>query len=67
MKGSLDWQLVKLAFNDFKRGAGWGSPINPPDIADHLNEIIDIEWSDTANNTAGSYGVDYWLDDVTFF
>jgi hypothetical protein len=62
-----DWTQKTYAFGDFKRQPGWGSPINPPDFVDHLAEFMGIQWSNSANNIAGSYPIDYWVDEVEFF
>ncbi len=62
-----DWAQKTYAFGDLKRGSGWGSPVTPPDFTDHLKELITIEWNHNAQNTAGSYDIDYWVDEVEFF
>ncbi len=62
-----DWVLKTYAFSDLKRQPGWGSPVNPPDFTDHLTEIKTIEWSHNSQNTAGTYPIDYWVDEVQFF
>jgi hypothetical protein len=67
LSSSADWALVKKAFNTFKRSPGWGSPVNPPDFVDHLNEIVDFEWNNSTGNTAGTAGVDFWVDEVEFY
>lgn len=67
LSSSAEWVLVKKAFNDFKRSPGWGSPVNPPDFTDHLNEIVDFEWNNSTGNTAGTAGVDFWVDEVEFY
>jgi hypothetical protein len=67
LTSSADWTLVKEAFNTFKRSPGWGSPVNPPDFTDHLNEIVDFEWSNSTGNTAGTAAVDFWVDEVEFY
>jgi hypothetical protein len=56
-----------MAFSTFKRSAGWGSPVNPPDFTDHLAEIADFEWNNGSGNTAGTYGVDFWVDEVELY
>ena len=68
LSSSADWVPVKLDFKSaFKRSPGWGSPVNPPDFTDHLNEISDFEWNNATGNVAGSAGVDFWVDEVEFF
>src|SRR5581483_2670090 len=62
-----DWTQLSFAFSDLKRQPGWGSIVTPPDFTDHLKEFKTIEWNDTAGNTAGSYNVDYWVDEIEFF
>ncbi len=62
-----DWTQISFAFSDLKRQPGWGSIVTPPDFTDHLKEFKTIEWNDTAGNTAGTYAVDYWVDEVEFF
>jgi hypothetical protein len=62
-----DWSLKSYAFTDLKRQSGWGSPVTPPDFTDHLTELKGFEWSHNSQNTAGSYPIDYWVDEVEFF
>lgn len=62
-----DWSLISYAFGDLKRQSGWGSPVNPPDFTEHLKEFKTIEWSHNSGNTAGSYPIDFWVDEVEFF
>ncbi|HTC20913.1 MAG TPA: hypothetical protein VK859_08695 [bacterium] len=62
-----DWAQKSYAFGDLKRQPGWGSIVTPPDFTDHLKEIVTMEWSHNAGNTAGSYAIDYWVDEVEFF
>jgi hypothetical protein len=62
-----DWTQKTFAFSDLKRQAGWGSPVTPPDFTDHLNELMNLEWSHNSGNSAGSYNIDYWVDEVEFF
>jgi hypothetical protein len=57
---------VTVSFKDVKR-LGWGSPVAPPDFTDHLNQIIDIEWTHNTQNTPGKVTVDYWVDEVEFY
>ncbi len=64
---SADWVQKSYSFNDLKRGSGWGSPITPPDLVDHLTEVVGLEWSHDSGNTAGSYPIDFWVDEVEFF
>jgi hypothetical protein len=67
MKVTPDWMTNSFAFADLKRESGWGSPVTPPDLTDHLKEFIDLEWANSANDAAGSYNIDYWVDEVEFF
>lgn len=62
-----DWAQKSYNFTDLKRGAGWGSAVLPPDLVDHLKEVIDIEWSHNSQNIAGTCNIDYWVDEVEFF
>ncbi len=62
-----EWSKKVYAFTDLQRGSGWGSPVTPPDFTDHLKEIIDIEWMEGSENAAGTYKIDYWVDEVEFF
>lgn len=64
---SADWIQKTYAFADMKRESGWGSPVTPPDLTDHLKEFITIKWDHSANNVAGSYNIDYYVDEVEFF
>jgi hypothetical protein len=63
---SPDWVKKTYAFTDLKR-EGWGAPITPPDLTDHLKEFINLTWAHSANNAAGTYAIDYWVDEVEFF
>ncbi len=62
-----EWALVTLPFSNLTRQSGWGNTITPPEFAEHLKEILGIEWTHNAGNTAGSYNIDYWVDEVVFF
>jgi hypothetical protein len=62
-----DWALKTIAFSDLKRQSGWGSMITPPDFVDHLKELVSLEWDHSSGNTAGSYNIDFWVDEVEFF
>ena len=64
---AADWTAKTYALADLKRESGWGAPVTPPDLTDHLKEFIDLEWANSANNAAGSYNIDYWVDEVEFF
>ncbi len=61
-----DWVKKVLPFSDIKR-EGWGGPVAPPDFTDHLAELINLGWTHSANNMAGTYNIDYWVDEVEFF
>ena len=67
LKASPDWIQMSSSFADLKRESGWGSPVTPPDLTDHLKEFITIKWDHSANNAAGSYTIDYYVDEVEFF
>lgn len=62
-----EWKHFKLAFEDLKRESGWGSPVTPPDLVDHLKEFISLKWAHSANNAAGAYKIEYFVDEVSFF
>jgi hypothetical protein len=62
-----DWTQKTFNFSDLKRQSGWGSPVTPPDFSDHLKELANVEWSHNSGNTAGTYAIDYWVDEVEFF
>lgn len=62
-----NWVKKDLAFGDMKRGAGWGSVVSPPDLTDHLREIVDIDWSNGSGNAVGTFKIDYWVDEVEFY
>ena len=64
---SGDWIQKKFSFSDLKRQSGWGSPVTPPDFTDHLKDIVFIQWDNNAQNTAGTFHIDYWVDEVEFF
>lgn len=62
-----EWVAKTLSFNDLKRESGWGAPVTPPDLTDHLKEFVNIKWTHAANNAAGSYAIDYWADEIEFY
>lgn len=62
-----DWKLCSYKFTELSREQGWGSPVTPPDLIDHLKEFIYLEWDHSGDNNAGTYNIDYWIDDVGFF
>jgi hypothetical protein len=62
-----EWKLYKLPFEDLKRESGWGAPVTPPALVDHLKEFVSVKWDHGANNAAGSYKIDYYVDEVAFF
>ena len=61
-----NWAKYTLVFADTKR-EGWGGPVTPPDLVDHLTEFVSLTWTHQGNNVAGTYNVDYWVDEVEFF
>jgi hypothetical protein len=62
-----EWKLVSSDFVDIKRESGWGSAVTPPDLVDHLKEFVNLQWQHGANNAAGGYKIDYWVDEVEFY
>jgi hypothetical protein len=62
-----EWVLRSSEFVDIKRESGWGSSVTPPDLVDHLKELVNLQWQHGANNAAGTYKIDYWVDEVEFF
>jgi len=62
-----DWVQKSFSFSDLKRQSGWGDPVNPPDFTDQLTNIISVQWDHNAQNTAGTFHIDYWVDEVEFF
>jgi hypothetical protein len=67
LEASDDWQLKSYDFTDLKRESGWGSPVMPPDIVEHLTEFINLQWAHSGMNMPAKYNVDYWVDEVEFF
>lgn len=67
MTVSPDWVAETYSFADMKRESGWGDPVSPPDLTDHLKEFISLIWANSGNNVAGSYNIDYSVDEVEFF
>ena len=67
LSSANDWVVYTLKFTDLTREQGWGAPVTPPDLVDHLKEFVCVKWDHGANNAAGSYTIDYWVDDVEFF
>jgi hypothetical protein len=61
------WVQRVLPFAEAKRLAGWGSPVTPPDLIDHLTEFMSIKWDHSADNNPGKYNVDFWADEIEFF
>lgn len=62
-----EWVQKTLSFADAKRESGWGAPVTPPDLTDHLKEFVTIKWAHSANNAAGTYTIEYWVDEVEFY
>ena len=59
--------VYNFKFTELTR-EGWGAPVTPPDLVDHFAvEFINASWNNSANNVAGSYPIDFWVDDVEFF
>lgn len=67
MDPANDWVLKSYSFEDLKREAGWGSPVTPPDLTDHLKEFVYIKWDHSGDNHAGTYTIDYWVDEIEFY
>ena len=67
LKPADDWQALSYDFSDLKREDGWGESVDPPDLTDHLKEIVYIKWDHGTTNVAGTYNVDYWVDEVEFY
>ncbi len=67
LKPIADWTLYVLNFSDLTRLQGWGSPVTPPELTEHLKEFIYLKWAHSADNAAGTYAIDYWIDEVEFF
>jgi hypothetical protein len=67
LKPAADWVLMSYGFSDLTREAGWGGPVAPPDFTEHLKEFIYMKWVDAANNAAGTFNINYWVDEVEFF
>lgn len=47
--------------------AGWGTPVSPPGLLNHLDEVVFIQWIHDHNNDVGSWSIDYAVDEVEFF
>jgi len=62
-----DWTLKSYSFSDMKRLPGWGSPVSPPDFVDHLSKVVFLQWDHGNGNDAGSFNIDFWVDEVEFF
>ncbi len=67
MSQTNDWKLCSYKFTELTREQGWGSPVTPPDLIDHLKEFVYLEWDQSGDNNAGTYAIDYWVDEVEFF
>jgi hypothetical protein len=67
MAPTSDWKFCTYKFSDLGREPGWGSPVVPPDMVDHLKEFVYIKWDHGGDNNAGTYNIDYWVDEVSFF
>jgi hypothetical protein len=64
---SAEWTLKSYSFSELKRLSGWGSPVSPPDFVDHLSKVVFLQWDHGTGNNAGSYNIDFWVDEVEFF
>lgn len=67
LKPAVDWVLSSYSFADLTREQGWGGPVTPPELIDHLKEFIYMKWVHAANNAPGTYNINYWVDEVEFF
>ncbi len=67
MAPTTDWKFCSYKFTELPREPGWGSPVVPPDLVDHLNEFVYVKWDHGGDNNAGTYNIDYWVDDIEFF
>ncbi len=67
INASQDWTEVSYKFGDLTREQGWGATVTPPNLPDHLQELIYIKWEHGANNVKGTFQMDYWVDEVEFF
>jgi hypothetical protein len=62
-----EWEQKSFRFSDLKRESGWGSPVMPPDMTDHLAEFLALQWSHSGTNVPATFPIDYWVDEVEFF
>lgn len=46
---------------------GWGTAASPAGLANHLSKMILLFWKFDANNAAGTYYVDFWVDNIQFY
>jgi len=62
---SGSWTTQSTAFTALALQYNSGSPntIQPTD----LKQVLFLMWTDRSNNTAGSYTVDMWVDNVQFY
>ena len=67
MDVSDEWELKSYGFGELKRETGWGSPVMPPDLTDHLTEFLDLQWVNSGQNVPARYNVNYWVDEIEFF
>lgn len=67
MAPTNDWKFCSYKFTELPREPGWGSPVTPPDLVDHLKEFVYIKWDHGGDNNAGTYKIDYWVDEIEFF
>jgi hypothetical protein len=62
-----DWVQKVYNFSDLKRESGWGSAVTPPDLTDHLKEFVLLGWKHSGDNNAGTYTIDFWVDEIEFY
>jgi len=67
MPAVTEWTQESFDFADLTREEGWGAPLEAPDLTDHLKEFLYLQWYHGANNTPGTYNIDFWVDDVEFY
>ncbi len=70
------WTLVSFTWSQFAQ-AGWGSPqigplagtcgVAPCSGSPNISRILYFQWEEDPNNLAGTYGCDFWVDEVQLF
>lgn len=61
-----NWTKMVFNFSSLVQ-EGWGLKPDPPDLPGNADHLFWLQWNHSGGNVAGTYNVDYWVDNVEFF